>query len=135
VEGITARNLSLDLGGVESPLISQQASDLITPSPMSIVATPRAPHKYFDQGDAEAGGAGADQKGASWASSSGTKSGLLFGSSKHETAAPSAWAEASPVKNSSQVAELPSSQAKTPRAPKRSLFEAADREEGSSSSP
>ena len=34
-----------------------------------------------------------------------------------------------------QVAELPSSQAKTPRAPKRSLFEAADREEGSSSSP
>jgi hypothetical protein len=31
--------------------MSQQASDLITPSPMSMVATPRAPHKYFDQGE------------------------------------------------------------------------------------
>eukprot|EP00277_Geminigera_cryophila_P036626 CAMPEP_0173108774 /NCGR_PEP_ID=MMETSP1102-20130122/42949_1 /TAXON_ID=49646 /ORGANISM="Geminigera sp., Strain Caron Lab Isolate" /LENGTH=210 /DNA_ID=CAMNT_0014007371 /DNA_START=1 /DNA_END=632 /DNA_ORIENTATION=+ len=50
VEGLTARNLSLDLGGAESPLIvGQKTSDLITPSPMSIVATPRAPHKYFDQ--------------------------------------------------------------------------------------
>ena len=52
---------------MESPLISQQASDLITPSPMSIVATPRAPHKYFDQGEeglrrkAGAGRAGARQ--------------------------------------------------------------------------
>lgn len=138
VEGVTARNLSLDLGGVDSPLIvAQKTSDLITPSPMSIIATPRAPHKYFDQ---ESVGLGSQDSKATSSSSPATTHRAVkaaMPSSSHSATRsgtrgsafqkqPDARSQDSPsssvLLNSPKAAEAPSSQAKTPHAPKRLPF-------------